>query len=102
MSRKPTFELGPGSLCGLWFQKLEDGEVVWQGRVITEVHAGSSDATFLLALEFADGSRHKRLVNLEQMTALSNSAVEWLFFDTVEELRDAFANRLLEQEAQGT
>lgn len=82
-------ELHPGSLVGSWFHKLEADEMVWQGIVVAEPQPG----TYLVEVDgsIPGASKVQRVVCLDAMEGDVEDGFEWRFYDTDEQMREAFA-----------
>jgi hypothetical protein len=76
--------LGPHSLVGSWFHKLEGGNVCWQGSVVAEPQPG----VYLLELHnWQNGkSAHQRLVSIREM-AEQEAGWEYRWYDEAEWMR---------------
>lgn len=82
------FELGPLSLVGSWFHRLENDDIVWQGQVVGEVQAGA----YLLQVDVMEPGavNVQRLVDLRTMMS-DDDGYDWRFYDSEHEATAAYA-----------
>jgi hypothetical protein len=84
-----SVDLGPDSLSGSYFHRIENGIIVWEGQVVAEVQAGIYLCTVTNGLEgVTEQTNAQVLMDLVHMVA-KDVGYEWRFFDTEEAAADA-------------
>lgn len=94
-SRRDTVseaELSPQSLVGSWFHRVEGGDLTEQGIVLAQVQAEPLDVMFLV-----ESNGTQRLVKLQSMFP-ENDHYEYRFYDTDDQMREAYAEWVVRKE----
>lgn len=93
-----TCDLDPGTLCGSWFCKFENDEIVSWGIVVGEPQAGTYLVQFHQGLGSSDW--YQQLVPIEQMTGEQEGEwkIEWRFFDQESQMTEAYASHVAKAE----
>jgi hypothetical protein len=91
------FSFDPNSMVGSFFLKVENGEVLWLGRVIGQPAA--DQLVYLVWVERQEPGAEKvqRIVPVQEMVS-KDEGYEWRFYDTEAEVREAFASWVVTQE----
>lgn len=82
-------DLAPDSLCGSWFHRVENGDLIWDGVVVGEVQAGIYLLGITYGLEGAtEETKVQVLCDLVTMV-VKDAGYEYRFYDTREQMHDA-------------
>jgi len=74
-------------LTGKWFHSFKDGDLDWQGQILSIINASDTAYLFIQLYSWISGTGDdKRLVKLCDIT-------NWVFYDTHEEMKDAFIRK---------
>jgi hypothetical protein len=76
-------DLGPGTLVGSWFHKLEGDDMIWQGVVVAEPQA----QVYLIDVDVLEPGAEGVQILVPFARLLEE---EWRFYDTQDDAREAF------------
>lgn len=88
-------QFNPSSLVGSWLHILEDEKIVADGLIVAEPATG----VFLVEVT-EDGRRFGRLYSLRAMIADGDGPLEFRFYDSDSEMREAYADWLTKTERE--